>query len=163
MELKAGIYKIVIENIGTYYGESSNIKRRWAQHRKLFYNGRHPNKKLRQAVKILGLGAINFVILEQSEELEKSKQLRLLYEQAYIQADKFNLNHIGSQIESVTQYRLPNKDQYRSKILRLKRYKKYVQIFDGLDLVGLELLEGSKFRLGTFKTNEFCEIVKKIK
>jgi hypothetical protein len=118
---KGGIYRIVVEGIGTYYGESDNIPRRWRHHRKLLANHRHHCLKLRRAWIALGPKAFRFEVLEQSVELTESKALRLLKERALIKGDPLNLNTADSEVEAVTELALPFKDVYVGREVHLVR------------------------------------------
>lgn len=161
---KGGIYAIDVAGVGTYYGESDNIQRRWTKHRKQLASGRHHCIKLRNAWKHLGPGKFTFRILAQSTELDASKTLRLAMEKALILADPNNLNTAGSVADKVTGTSLPNKDIYRNRIVYLKRIRatNYAQIRvtskDG-PILGVELVEGT-FRMGLFQSDAKCKLTR---
>src|ERR1044072_2026204 len=103
---RGGIYTITVNDIGIYYGESDNILRRWIKHRKQLYSGKHANIKLRRAFMYFGIEAFIFTILEQSEELEKSKQFRLFRELQLITQNPLCLNIRGNQEIELTSEQL---------------------------------------------------------
>lgn len=163
-KLIGGIYRIVVRTVGTYYGESDNIARRWGRHRKQLANGKHHNMKLRRAWKYLGPSYFSFEIVEQSYELDHSKQLRLLRESALILADPLNLNTAGSEATALRAEALPDKEIYRSRTLYLERIPNggYAKI--RLDsktgpLLGVESVDG-KFRMGLFTTDGECKLTR---
>lgn len=157
-----GIYRIVVDGVGTYYGESDNIPRRWRHHRKLLSNHRHHCLKLRRAWIALGPGKFRFEVLEQSEELTASKALRLMKERALIKGDPLNLNTADSEVSGVSELELPYKEHYRSRVVRLVRKGKsgVVEVRDrkGM-LLGIELMDG-KFRMGWFETDGYCRLTR---
>lgn len=160
-----GIYKIVVDGIGTYYGESDNIPRRWKIHRKQLNNGKHHNVKLRRAWKDLGALKFHFIIIQQSKELTESKQLRLVAEKALILSDPSNLNTYASEAEIIQGDSLPFKDKYKSRpqvylervprsgLARVRIGHKTGQI------LGIETMDG-KFRSGTFRTDALCKLTR---
>ena len=158
-----GIYAIDVDTLGTYYGETDNIKRRWAKHRKQLASGRHHNIKLRRAYRYLGPGKFHFRIILQSFELDNSKQLRLAAEKVLILNDPHNLNTAGSQAVAITELALPNKELYRNKIVFLERIRTtgYARIRNGKGgpLLGVEDVEG-KFRMGLFRTDMHCRLTR---
>lgn len=160
-----GLYKIVVDGIGTYYGESDNIPRRWARHRKQLRNGRHHNVKLRRAYRDLGDRKFHFIIIEQSEVLTASKALRLVAEKVLIRNDPNNLNTAGSQAEIIQGDYLPVHDKYRNKKkLYLERVPRTglarvrYETKTGM-ILGLETMDG-KFRSGTFSTDANCKLTR---
>lgn len=158
-----GIYAIDVDTLGTYYGETDNIKRRWAKHRKQLANGRHHCIKLRRAWRYLGPSKFHFRIIAQSFEIDGSKQLRLQLEKALILADPNNLNTAGSQATAITELALPDKQIYRSKVVFLERIRSsgYARIRNGKagPLLGVEDVSG-KFRMGLFRTDEICRLTR---
>jgi hypothetical protein len=155
-KLKAGVYSITVSGVGTYYGESVNIKVRWAQHRKKLYSGRHHCVRLRAAMREWGMDVFEFKILAQSELLEKSVAARTSLEQAYIKADvnALNTKHNDS---IITPSHMPSRPVYKNKQIRLARIgtKNWCKVYDtGGHLLGIEPLS-EKFRLGTFVTNVY--------
>jgi hypothetical protein len=157
-----GLYRIVVEGLGTYYGESDQIPRRWRHHRKLLANHRHHCLKLRRAWIALGAGAFRFEVIEQSRELTESKALRLMRERLLILSDPLNLNTAGSGVAGVTETSLPPKDAYRGRVVRLVRKGRSgvveVRECSGL-LLGIELMDG-KFRVGTFRSDADCVLTR---
>lgn len=162
---KAGIYVIRVDGIGNYYGESNDIKRRWAQHRKQLYTGKHHCIKLRRAFRYLGPNAVHFEILEQSDALETSKQLRLLKESALIKADPLCLNTAISEADKVTVTSLPNRPVYRNRTVCLTIIRNTNLVLIKTErqgnFLGVEEL-AKHMRLGTFVTDEQCRL-KRIK
>lgn len=159
-----GLYKIIVDGIGTYYGESDNIPRRWARHRKQLRNGRHHNVKLRRAYKDLGDRKFHFHIIEQSLVLSLSKALRLAAEKALILNDPNNLNTAGSQVEIIIGDCLPVHDKYRNKTVYLERLPRSglarVRLMTKVGMIlGIETMDG-KFRSGTFSTDKDCKLVR---
>lgn len=158
-----GIYAIDVDQLGTYYGETDNILRRWAKHRKQLASGRHHNIKLRNAYRHLGAGAFHFRIIQQSLELDASKQLRLTVEKVLILNDPYNLNTAGSKAVQVTEAALPDKPIYRNKLIYIERIRggSYARIRSGKagPILGVEAVEG-KWRMGTFRTNVRCELTR---
>ena len=158
-----GLYRIIVKGIGTYYGESDNIPRRFRQHRKLLHNRRHHCIKLRKAYIALGPSAFTFEIIEQSEELTASKALRQIKEKLLIDADPFNLNTAASKVEEITDRYMPNQDRYRNQpILQLKRKGKsgIVEVRDSKGrLLGVEMMQ-TKFRAGCFSTDDQCRLTR---
>ncbi len=162
---KGGIYMIIVKDVGVYYGETVNIKTRWARHRKQLYSGRHHCIKLRRAFKYLGPEAFKFTILEQSERLDKSKQYRMLRQSEYIRLDPLCLNTaVNEKAYKVTEKSLPNRPVYRNKEVKLQRVAK-----SGLVLVkdnktgkslGVEVWD-KQFNLGVFTTDVFCTLIRK--
>lgn len=160
--MSGGIYKITIEGVGTYYGETDNILRRWAMHKRLLRNGRHTNYRLKAAVKAVGLHKFTFTILETSAELTASKTLRLLRERLYIEADPQCLNIRDGHDQPVTPNKLPDRILYRNRILHIVRHHKsaLVRIYDESNqLLGVESVSG-KFRLGTFYSSQDCTLTR---
>ncbi len=163
---KGGIYTISIPGVGTYYGESANIKKRWAVHRKQLYNRTHHCIRLRDAVKALGMEHVRFEVIAQSEILDKSAVARAALEQYFINKDPNALNSVHN-TGSVTPESMPNRDCYRNKsflyLKRVTRRRKLwvkVEAQDG-SLIGMEPLSKA-FRLGKFSTDEKCRL-KRIK
>ncbi len=82
-----GIYKI-INNITKeiYIGQSTNIKIRWAQHKRAFKNNEYPHLKIYQAFKKYGLENFSFEVIEQCEkdELNEREQYWIKYYNSYI-------------------------------------------------------------------------------
>lgn len=154
--LKGGIYTIHVEGVGTYYGESQNILKRWAQHRKKLYSGRHHCARLRAAFRAHGMSKFTFKIIAQSPELDKSPALRVALEDMFIKRDPNALNTKGNDTE-ITPTRMPRKPQYLNAQLLLKRVGRsaWVQVFDkDGKWLGTEPTS-EKFRLGTFKTEGY--------
>jgi hypothetical protein len=158
-----GVYAIDVDDLGTYYGETDNIKRRWTNHRKQLASGRHHNIKLRNAHRHLGPSKFHFRIIQQSFELDNSKQLRLQVEKALILNDPNNLNTAGSQAVTVTEAALPNKPIYRNKVIFMERIRggSYARIRNGKSgpILGLEAVEG-KWRMGLFRTDQLCRLTR---
>ena len=156
-----GIYKITVDDLGTYYGETDNISRRWAKHRKQLASGRHHNIKLRNAYRHLGPGKFHFTIIAQSLEIDASKTLRLQLEKALILSDPHNLNTAGSMADKVTEAQLPDKPLYRNKIVYMERIRggSYARIRNGKagPILGMEAVEG-KWRMGLFRTDQQCRL-----
>lgn len=160
---KGGIYVISVAGFGNYYGESNNILRRWASHRKQLYNKRHANHLLKSAWMSLGPSAFTFQILESSEELTRSKELRLYRELVYINRDPSCLNIKDGHRNCITVDSLPNRPVYRNKTVILQRKAKGSKLVRVLDqnrnLLGVEAVEG-KFGLGTFTSDNACRLKK---
>src|SRR5678815_1627772 len=116
-----GLYKITVDGIGIYYGESDNIPRRWTRHRKQLNSGRHHNIKLRRAFKDLGAKAFHFEIIAQSKELTENKLLRKQLETNLIKADPHNLNSAKSDAEQINSEGLPKKPAYQNRLVYLER------------------------------------------
>lgn len=162
MKYKGGIYAIIVDDVGVYYGESECISKRWATHRKQLSRNSHINPKLRVAYRELGPDKFHFKVLEQSELLDTSKAARLLREAQYIANDPLCLNTKGnSNGESITLTSIPDRPIYRNRKLILKRVgrKKLVNIIDADSLyrIGIETID-IKMRLGTFYSDDKCNI-----
>jgi len=161
---KGGIYRIFVEGWGSYYGETDNIARRWARHRKQLANGKHHCLKLRRAWLYRGPRAFHFEVLELSPELDTSKSLRLLREQFYISSDPMCLNTKGANPELATETSLPDREIYRNRVVCLQRIGKSQMATirlgarNGL-LLGVEEISG-KFRLGLFNSNAQCKLTR---
>lgn len=163
-KFKGGLYKIVVQGVGTYYGESVNIPARWARHRKQLYNRRHANHKLKAAWHSpeIGPSKFEFIIIEQSEELTKNTDLRLYREKMLILKDPANLNVVHGNKEGVTAAKLPDRQIYRNRTVIIKRHNRssLVRICNEQgQLLGNEILE-YKFRLGTFTTDRECNLTR---
>lgn len=158
-----GIYAIDVDQLGTYYGETDNILRRWAKHRKQLASGKHHCIKLRNAYRHLGPGAFHYRIIQQSPELDASKTLRLQVEKALILNDPHNLNTAGSQAIQATEAALPDKPIYRNKLIFMERIRggSYARIRNGKagPILGVEAVEG-KWRMGTFRTDAKCALTR---
>lgn len=162
-EFRGGLYKIVVEGYGTYYGESVDIPRRWAKHRKQLMNGRHANWKMRAAFKNSGMSIFTFIVIEQSEELTRNEVLRKVKEGVLIQSDPLCLNIQGAADQPVTATSLPVRDIYRSRVLKIVRIKRgnRVRIYsEEGKYLGQETVNG-KFRLGTFYSDENCNLTRR--
>lgn len=161
---QGGIYVIRVKGVGNYYGESDNIKRRWAKHRKQLYSNRHHCVKLRRAFAAFGMSAFTFEILEQSEELDRNKQLRLTREALLISSDPLCLNTKGNEATEVTELSLPDRPIYRNRELFLERKPRTqyvnVRVKRGGQLLGIECMS-EKFRMGTFITDQHCNLTRK--
>lgn len=158
--MTGGVYKIVVEGVGTYYGESANIQRRWTRHRMLLRDGRHTNFRLKAAWKAFGPKAFTFTVLMQSIELTQSVALRRMIEKAMIESDPLCLNIRDSKGINVNVQSLPRRAIYANRIVRITRIKRsaIVRITneEGL-LLGVESVDG-KFRMGKFYSDEYCQI-----
>lgn len=159
-----GLYTITVDGIGIYYGESDNIPRRWARHRRQLNNGRHHNIKLRRAYRDLGPKAFHFAVIAQSKELTDNKELRKSMETTLILADKHNLNTAKSESESVSVESLPSKDIYRNRIVYLERVPRSTLARVRAEtktgtLLGIEAVDG-KFRMGRFQTDANCKLTR---
>ena len=76
----SGIYEIVNRHNGhAYIGSSSDIPRRWREHKSYLNKGRHINKHLQNAWILYGQAGFIFSIIEECEE-----SLLLTREQYYI-------------------------------------------------------------------------------
>jgi len=153
MKLVGGIYSIHVKDVGTYYGESRNILKRWAQHRRKLYSGRHHCVRLRAAFKTYGMEAFTFSIIAQSPELDNSAALRVALEQIFIKKDPNALNTKDNDTV-ITPYAMPKREYYKDRELHLKRVgtKDWARVTDHEgNLLGMEPLS-QKFRLGKFKT-----------
>lgn len=158
-----GVYVIRVAKIGNYYGETTNIRSRWARHRKQLSNNRHHCYRLRRAWAALGAGAFTFEVLEQSEELDANKHLRLAREAFYIASDPLALNTKGNEAPVVTEAALPDRELYRSRTVFLERVPRtqYVNVRERRHgpLLGVELMD-TKFRMGTFTTDSTCKLTR---
>lgn len=162
MKFKGGIYAIVVDGVGVYYGESANIKNRWSTHRKQLSRNSHVNPKLRVAWKEYGPDKFHFKVLEQSELLDNSKAARLLREAQYIANDPLCLNTRGNfNGDSITLNTIPDRPIYRNRKLILRRIgrKNLVNIIDADSLyrLGVETIT-IKMKLGTFYSDDRCNI-----
>lgn len=154
-----GLYCIEVAGVGNYWGESSNIPRRWATHRKQLYNGRHRNIKLRRLWLALGPEAFTFRIIEQNVELTKNKTLRKMKESLLIAQDPYNLNTLGSSIQCITKTNLPNKLHYRNRYVIIERSTKgmaWVKSDESV-ILGIECIE-PRFKAGRFFVNNKGEL-----
>jgi hypothetical protein len=158
---QGGIYVITVDGLGNYYGESDNIPRRWARHRKQLANDRHHCVKLRRAWRDLGPAAFHFHVYERSQELTENKALRRFIERNLILADPMNLNTAGSEAKPITASALPLKDVYSARCLYIERVPRTglarVRTVKGGMLLGIETIEG-KFRAGYFHTDMACRL-----
>lgn len=159
-----GVYKIYVEGVGSYYGESSNIPARWARHRKQLNNRRHANHKLKAAWNSpeIGQKKFHFIIIEQSHRMTVNKDLRLYTEKMLILQDPANLNIVHGVNEPVTESKLPNRQIYRNRIVWLKRHNRssLVKVCNEAgQLLGNEYLD-IKFRMGKFSTDSDCNLTR---
>lgn len=154
-----GIYVISIQGVGNYYGESVDILRRWATHRRQLVRQTHVNSRLKMAWKSLGAGAFHFRILEQSELLTKDTVYRRMREKFYIQNDPLCLNVRDGHDNDATELALPDRPIYRNRVVKLVRFGRnsMVKVLDAEteQLLGVETLNG-KFRMGKFRCNGKC-------
>lgn len=163
-KFKGGLYKIVVDGVGTYYGESVNIPARWARHRKQLYNRRHANLKLKAAWHSpeIGPSKFHFIVIEQSEELTKNTDLRLYREKLLILEDPNNLNVVHGSKQAVTEAQLPPRPLYQNRTVVLKRHSRtnFVKVCNEKgQLLGTEYLD-FKFRLGKFTTDSECRLTR---
>lgn len=154
-----GVYVISVNGVGHYYGESSDVYRRWSTHKKLLARGRHHCVRLQQAYKQLGSSAFSYTVIMHSED----KRERQTCERVLITNDPLSLNTRHSDVTFViTETTVPNKDAYRDKVLHLVRVnnRNYAKVFDdNKNLLGVEeVLPG--VRLGKFKSDNQCRIVR---
>lgn len=149
-----GTYKIIVEGLGTYYGESENIQKRWKMHTDHLRLGKHHNEKLQIAWNILGYTKFKFVVIEQNLLLTKNKQLRLIAEDKLIKQDPLALNVIGMGRLTTDSMRLPKQDKYLNKVVLVKRQKRkqIAEVYFNDQLIGLEIING-KWRQGLYKVD----------
>ncbi len=155
MKLKAGIYTITVSGVGTYYGESVDIFRRWATHRKKLYSKRHHCQRLQSAFNEWGMGVFEFKIIAQSALMEKSVAIRTSLEQKYI-SDDINALNTKHNDSAISPSEMPARPIYKNKKLTLKRIgrKQWVKVFENNKLIGIEPLT-ENFRLGKFVTKGY--------
>lgn len=94
-----GIYKITnLINNKTYIGQSSNIERRWQQHRSIYEWNRHPNYPLYKAMIKYGLNNFKFEIIEVCDiaKLNESEQYWIKQYQSLIKENGYNISNGGA-------------------------------------------------------------------
>ena len=71
----SGVYKITNNITGDLYiGSSTDIKRRWANHKLISVWKRHPNVELYKAMAEFGLDNFKFEVLEETTDLRNREQ-----------------------------------------------------------------------------------------
>ena len=78
--MRSGVYGIEDKETGRWYvGWSSDIERRWYQHRHALKRGKHHSTLLQETYDERGLDNFNFVILELLEDKREGKKVEQKY------------------------------------------------------------------------------------
>jgi len=149
-----GLYRIDTPAGLVYWGESSNLRRRWDSHRKKLMARRHHCILLRRAACEFGPESLTFTVIDSGPQW-KSAAARKRAELAYIRGSEDSLNTRGNEDVYATPLRLPPKEKYRGRRLRLEFDRGVLKVRDpeSLALIGLERCRG-KVKTGYYDVDE---------
>ncbi len=126
----SGIYKITNLETNEYYiGSSTNIKKRWAQHKAPSAWKRYSNKKLYIDFQQYGLAKFSFEILEETENLKEREQYYIDLLKPVYNANRAN----GWDLERYKEYDKKYQKEYH-KTDKYKEYQKQLCNYNGENL-----------------------------